>query len=97
MSAEIAHWTLAEICELTGAHPTFVVVDVRSNRIVCHRLRRKNGYLYASEKRLYAHISGVEPGHLLYEDCRKNVFKLVPQAGTPFHDALQGLIKRGKL
>lgn len=94
---EIAKWTLHELAELTGMHPTFVVVDVRSNRIVCRRVRRKNGYLYASEKRLFAHISNVEAGHLLYEDCRKNVFKLVPQQGTPFHDALQGLIRKGKL
>lgn len=86
-------WTTDQILELTGAHPVYLVTDVRSNRIVCRRVRRKGNELLACERKMFAKID-VQPLEL-YQDCRKNVFRLVPQPGTPFYDALQNL--RGKL
>lgn len=92
-------WSLEELHELVGMHPTYLVTKVATNRIVCRRLRRKHKDLIACERKMFAPMEGVSSaGVILYEDKAHDgryVFKLTPTEGTPFKVALDRVLEKG--
>lgn len=91
----MTEWTIGEILELPQHYPVWLVSDVKSNRTVCHRLRRKGSSLYAAEAKTFKHLSGVEHGDLVYADESKHSFRIRPVEGSPLYEALKqcGYIK----